>query len=86
MNGPDVTCEYCLANAEWCLTYDCMSVSNPEGEEMARNILGQSGWCQGCKPKFSCWWWVDSTGDGVPTEYVGPGIPFDTFFCANNSY
>ena len=86
LNGPDVTCEYCLANAEWCLTYDCMSVTNPSGEEMQRNILGQSGWCQGCSPKYSCWWWVDSTGDGSPTEYTGPGAGFDTFFCANNSY
>ena len=86
LNGPNTTCELCLANAEWCLTYDCMSVSNPSGEQMERNILGQSGWCQGCNPKFSCWWWVDSTGDGKPTEYVRDGVPYDTFFCANNRY
>ena len=84
LNGPDVTCETCFENAEWCLTYDCMSVSNPSGVQMERNILAQSGWCQGCSPKFSCWWWVDSTGDGQPTEYDGGA--FDTFFCANERY
>ena len=86
LNGPDVNCDYCFENAEWCLTYDCMSVSNPSGVQMERNVLSQSGWCQGCEPEFSCWWWVDSTGDGQPSEHYDGCSGYDTFFCVNERY
>lgn len=85
--GEAVTCDLCLANAEWCLTYDCSSVVSPSSNTpMPRNVVGQSGWCQ-CSPdigKFNCWWWVDTTGDGQPTEYSGGA--FDTFFCQNTNF
>lgn len=75
-------CEKCLEAAEWCLTYDCTSIVNPEGEAMSRDVQGQSGWDQ-CKTKGGCWWWIDTTGDGARTEY--DGSKWDTFFCHNGS-
>ena len=48
---------------------------------MAREILGQAGWCQCNGGKNNCWWWIDTTGDGVRTEYKGKGSKFDTFYC-----
>lgn len=82
-------CDLCLANAEWCLTYDCNSVTSPSSNTpMPRNVVGQSGWCQ-CSSdvgKYNCWWWVDTTGDGEKTEHSGPGSAFDTFYCINSSF
>lgn len=80
-------CDLCLANAEWCLTYDCNSVVSPQtNTPMPRNVLGQSGWCQTCKPKFSCWWWVDTNNNGQHDEYSGEGSWFDTFYCVNDAF
>lgn len=82
-------CDLCLANAEWCLTYDCNSVTSPTSNQpMPRNVVGQSGWCQ-CSSdigEFNCWWWVDTTGDGAKTEHSGSGSAFDTFYCINSSF
>ena len=82
-------CDKCLANAEWCLTYDCSSVTSPSSNTpMPRNVVGQSGWCQ-CSSdvgKFNCWWWVDTNGDGAKTEHSGAGSAFDTFYCINSSF
>lgn len=81
-SGTDVNCEHCLANAEWCLTYDCSSITNPDGVPMPRTVYGQSGWCW-CNPKYSCWWHVDTNKDGKYTEYVDKHHLYDTFFCTN---
>ncbi len=82
-------CDLCLANAEWCLTYDCNSVTSPTSNQpMPRNVVGQSGWCQ-CSSdigEFNCWWWVDTTGDGAKTEHSGAGSAFDTFYCINSTF
>lgn len=83
-------CEKCLANAEFCLTYDCSAIISPQNNTpMPRNVLGQSGWCQ-CSSdigKFNCWWWIDTTGDGEHTESDEAGNPpYDTFYCINSSY
>ena len=80
--GTDVSCQHCLANAEWCLTYDCSSITNPDGVPMPRTVYGQSGWCW-CNPKFSCWWHVETNEDGKYTEYVDKYHKYDTFFCTN---
>lgn len=81
-------CDLCLANAEWCLKYDCSSVISPTSNKpMPRNVVGQSGWCQ-CSSdigKFNCWWWIDTNKDGQHTEYSGGGA-FDTFYCQNTSF
>lgn len=78
-----------MANAEWCLTYDCNSVTSPTSNQpMPRNVVGQSGWCQ-CSSdigEFNCWWWVDTTGDGAKTEHSGAGSAFDTFYCINSTF
>lgn len=76
-------CEKCLEAAEWCLKYDCMSITNPDGEEMTREVQGQSGWCH-CNGQ--CWWWIDTTEDGERTTYDDTnGAAWDTFFCRNGS-
>lgn len=88
--GARTDCPECIANAEWCLTYDCNSVTSPSNNTpMPRNVLGQSGWCH-CSAdvgKFNCWWWVDTTGDGEKSESDDTGsIPYDTFYCFNTQY
>lgn len=76
--------------AEWVSKYDCSSVLNPKGEPMTRNVVGQSGWCQ-CKPDGvpgeTCWWWIDTTGDGQVTQANSRGDPpYDTFYCKNSDF
>lgn len=85
------TCDNCIAAAEWCLTYDSTSISNPEGIPMPRNVVGQSGWCQCSNDigKFNCWWIVDFVEDGKPSEAASNGIPpppWDHFFCINSKF
>lgn len=74
-------CDECLANAEWCLKYDCSSIANPSGVPMSRQVLNQSGWCRCKGTKFNCWWWIDTTKDGKHTEFTNIHNPWDTFFC-----
>lgn len=88
LNGISVDCEECLANAEFCLTYDCSSIVSPSSNTpMPRNVVGQSGWCQCSDGKFNCWWWIDTTGDGNHTEADAAGNPpYDTFYCINSAF
>lgn len=80
LGGSISPCDKCIANAEYCLTYDCSSITSPTtGKPMSKTIFGQAGFCQCDNPGVSCWWWVDTTGDGAVTEY--PTEPYDTFYC-----
>ncbi len=79
-------CDGCLEMAEWCLTYDCNSISNPStNEEMTRNTVFQAGFCQCSGGKYNCWWVCDNAKDGATlTEY--PSNPWDTFYCKSPQY
>ncbi len=81
LHGEATYCNLCLANAEWCLKFDCSSVMNPSGESMPSDVYGQSGWCQCKSGKFNCWWWIDTNKDGKRTEYTDRNHAFDTFYC-----
>ena len=75
--------------AEWISKYDCSSVSNPDGEPMTRNVVGQSGWCACTNgtPGITCWWWIDTIKDGKATESNRAGTsPYDTFICKNDGF
>ena len=79
-------CDGCLEMAEWDLTYDCNSISNPAtNEEMTRNTVFQAGFCQCSGVKHKCWWVCDNARDGAKlTEY--PARPWDTFYCKSPQY
>jgi len=79
-------CDGCLEMAEWDLTYDCNSITNPgTGEEMTRSTVFQAGFCQCSGGKYHCWWVCDNARDGSSmTEY--PARPWDTFYCKSPQY
>ena len=84
-----VECQTCLEAAEWCLTWDCMSLFNSKGEHMVRNVLSQSGWCfchEGA-PGENCFLYLDTVDKGTVNEYTSatPNI-FDEFFCKNPAF
>ena len=82
--------------ARWCATYDCTSVTNPDGVPMSRAVQGESGWdnCIGSnnygKPKqledLTCFWVLDWPGRGTPgviQDYddLNGNAQEDGFFC-----
>ena len=91
INGGDY-CDEDLEMAEWCLTYDCNSITNPStNEEMHRSIVFQAGFCQ-CyySPGYSlfdCWWVADDAQDGgTLTQSTTTSGNWDTFYCRSEKY
>lgn len=76
--------------AEWCATYDCSSITNPDGVPMSENVTGQAGFeqCPNANSNHTtCWWVVDWKGRGtygVIQEYDEIGDDCDLFFCYSN--
>lgn len=73
-----------LEVAEWCAKYDCSSITNPDGEPMTRNVVGQSGWCWCPGRQRTCWWIVDFKKRGTYgkiEDYDEIGVDCDLFFC-----
>ena len=87
-NSTNIECLDCYANAKLCLKYDCSYVKNPKGVPMTKDVLFQSGWCQGDSPTpgKNCFWWVDDNKNGIPEEASGPGSRYDEFFCYSAKY